>query len=143
MLTLYRHTAVVDIVNPVRLLYNMHTYICVIHYIWNYGRSLILESRCIHYMFRIAHIIVWYYYCYLDAFEIVAGHTDAVLLGRRIFDRIHSRTVHVVPDVGHRVPGDTHPVFQHVRMDAGLATVAADTARGRAEGHGIVEVVAW
>jgi len=28
-------------------------------------------------------------------------------------------------------------------MDAGLATVAADTSRRRAEGHGIVEMVAW
>jgi len=82
------------------------------------------------------------YYYYLDAFEIVVGHTDAVLLGRRIFARIHCRTVHFVPDFSHRVPGDTRPVFRHVRVDAGLATVAVDTARGRAEGHGIVEVVA-
>lgn len=80
---------------------------------------------------------------FIDAFEIVVGHTDAVLLGCRIFDRIHSRTVHNVPDVGHRVPGDTRPVFRHVRMDAGLATVAVDSAWGRAESHGIVEMVAW
>ena len=86
------------------------------------------------------YIITYYYY--LDAFEIVVGHTDAVLLGRRIFTRIHCRTIHFIPDVGHRVPGDTRPVFRHVRVDAGLATIAVDTARGRAEGHGIVEVVA-
>lgn len=103
----------------------------------NYGRSVIRKSR---YVCLGLYVISYYYY--LDASEIVVGHTDAVLLGCRIFARIHCRTVHFVPDVGHRVPGDTRPVFRHVRVDAGLATVAVDTARGRAESHGIVEVVA-
>lgn len=48
---------------------------------------------------------------YIVAFEVDAGHTDAVLLGRRIFDRIRRRTVHVVPDFGDRVTGDADPLF--------------------------------
>lgn len=81
-------------------------------------------------------------YYYLDASKIVVGYTHAILLGCRIFARIHCRTIHIVPNVSHRVTGDTRSVFRHVRVDARLATVAVNTARRRTEGHGIVTVVA-